>query len=233
MSRYSQAGTNRLIDLSHTLAPGIPLFGAQAPAPVIRPWMSHQQAAESGRYEGCTCEITEVNFLTSLGTYLDSPFHFDPKGRPIDALDLVQLILPGIVVDCTGCQPGQPIGPEVLQDLAFAGKAVLFRTDWSRYWGDAETYRRFPYLTGPTALALRAGGARLAGVDFLVIDSVADPKRPVHVTLLKSNILIVENLANLSSLPSEGFTFFAVPVKVAGAAAFPVRAFAMLNQDDR
>jgi len=84
----------------------------------------------------------------------------------------------------------------------------------------------FPYLTRDTAEALRDGGAKLAGVDCLVIDDTRDPKRPVHVTLLKHDILIVENLTNLQGLPNTGFTFHAVPVKIAGAAAFPVRAYA-------
>jgi kynurenine formamidase len=49
------------------------------------------------------------------------------------------------------------------------------------------------------------------------------------VTLLNANILIVENLANLEKLPQAGFLFHAVPVKVAGAAAFPVRAYAVVT----
>jgi arylformamidase len=86
----------------------------------------------------------------------------------------------------------------------------------------------FPYLTGETAVALRDRGAKLAGVDFLVIDDTTNPRRPVHVTLLHSDILIVENLTNLGALATTGFTFHAAPVKVAGAAAFPVRAYAVI-----
>ena len=47
--------------------------------------------------------------------------------------------------------------------------------------------------------------------------------------LLHSDILIVENLTNLGNLPSEGFIFHAAPVKIAGAAAFPVRAYAVIS----
>ena len=106
------------------------------------------------------------------------------------------------------------------------GKAVLFHTGWSRFWGEPE-YLDFPFLTGDTAIALRDRGGRLAGVDFLVIDDTTDPRRPVHTTLLRDGILIVENLTNLGALPPGGFTFHAVPVKFAGAAAFPVRAYAV------
>jgi kynurenine formamidase len=41
--------------------------------------------------------------------------------------------------------------------------------------------------------------------------------------------LIVENLTGLHELIGRDFTFVAAPAKVARAAAFPVRAFAMLH----
>lgn len=223
----------QLIDLSHRIEAGMPLFSGTAPQPFITPWQSHSQAATSGRYEGCTCEISEVRFLTSIGSYLDSPYHFDPKGASIESLRLDQLVLPGVVVECTPAREREAIGSEVLEGLDLAGKAVLFHTGWSRFWGKPEYYQ-FPFLTGETAAALRDRGAKLAGVDFLVIDDTGNPRRPVHVTLLKNDILIVENLTNLAALPagapgSSAFTFHAVPVKFTGAAAFPVRAYASVD----
>jgi kynurenine formamidase len=219
----------RLIDLSHVIAPGMPLFSASAPQPEVRAWMSHAQAAASGRYQECSCEISEARFVISLGTYLDSPYHFNPHGATIEHLRLEQVVLPGVVVDCTFAGPRQALGPHVLDGVAVAGKAVLFRTDWSRHWGQAEYYE-FPFLSGETALALRERGAKLAGIDGLVIDDTTDPRRPVHVTLLRHNILIVENLTNLGALPASGFIFHAAPVRLAGAAAFPIRAYAVLQQ---
>ncbi len=217
----------KLIDLSQTIAPGMPLFSPKAPQPTVSAWMSHAQAAASGNYEGCSCEISQVQFVTSLGTYMDSPYHFDPNGASIERLALEQLVLPGVVVNCTDARARDPIGPDRLDSIDVEGKAVLFNTGWSLFWGQS-AYYDFPFLTGETAAALRDRGARLAAVDFLVIDDTTNPRRPVHVTLLHGNILIVENLTNLGALPASGFVFHAVPVKVAGAAAFPVRAYAVI-----
>lgn len=218
----------QLIDLSHTIEAGMPRFSPSWPTPKIESWMSHHQSAQSGQYHDCTCEITEVHFLTSIGTYLDSPYHFDPLGPSIEALELEQLVLPGVVVDCARFGPQAAIDPSVLQGIEIAGKAVLFQTSWSRFWGQ-EAYFEFPFLTGETALALREGGAKLAGVDTLIVDDPRDPRRPVHVSLLQARVLIVENLTGLEKLPASGFTFHAVPAKISGAAAFPVRAFARLR----
>jgi kynurenine formamidase len=219
----------RIIDLSYTIETGMPTFGPQAPQPIIKPWMSHSQAAASGHYEECTCEVTEVNFITSLGTYLDSPYHFHPNRQSIEQLQLEQLILLGIVIDCTDAQKHEPIEPHVLDGLDISGKAVLFHTNWSHFWGKSEYYDS-PFLSEATAQVLVNRNAKLAGVDFLVIDDLTDPRRPVHVTLLKNDILIVENLTGLRQISSSIFVFHAVPVKVKGAAAFPVRAYAVINE---
>ena len=228
-----QKGTTmQLIDLSQMIDVGISLFSPTAPQPTIQAWQSHEQSAESGNYEDCTCEMTEVNFVTSISTYLDSPYHFHPDGNSIESLRLEQVVLEGVVVDCTHVTARQPIEPNVLDGVDVEGKAVLFHTGWSRYWGQAE-YNHFPFLTRETAEALRNKGAKLAGVDFLVIDDTTNPRRPVHVTLLGNDILIVENLTNLEKLPQTGFIFHAAPVKVKGSAAFPVRAYAVISSDSQ
>lgn len=217
----------QLIDLSQTITPDMPLFSESAPRPEIGAWMSHADAAASGHYEGCTCEITRVSFVTSLSTYLDAPYHFDPDGPAIGQLPLEACVLPGLCVDARPCEPRQEIGADRFEGLDVAGKAVLVCTGWSAHWGQPR-YREFPFLGAEAAQHLREAGAKLVGVDTLVIDDTRDPRRPAHVTLLHAGILIVENLRGLDALVGCAFTFHAAPVKVAGAAAFPVRAYATL-----
>jgi kynurenine formamidase len=70
----------------------------------------------------------------------------------------------------------------------------------------------------------------LVGVDTINVDDHRNPARPAHSRLLDEERFVVENPRNLSRLPRSGFRFFAVPVRTAGAAAMPVRAFAELPQ---
>ncbi len=216
-----------LIDLSHELGPDIPRFSPAIPGPEITPYMSHAEAAASGRYVGCSCEVSRASFITSMSTYLDSPYHFDPDGPAIHTIALEDCVLPGVCVDCRPLQPRQPIPPSVLDGVDVTGKAVLFCTGWSAYWHDPETYAAYPFLTGAVAERLRAGGAKLCGVDYLAADDQSNPTRPVHTTLLYNRILIVENLTGLEVLIGQPFIFHAAPVKAVGAAAFPVRAYAV------
>ena len=218
----------QLLDLSQTISPQMPRFSESAPQPTISAWMSHAQAAASGRYEDCTCEITQVEFLTSISTYLDSPYHFVPGGPAIHQIALDQCVLPGICIDCRPLQEHQLIDAHFFDDIDVAGKAVLICTGWSAFWGD-DRYARYPFIGRDVAEALRDGGAKLVGVDYLAIDDQSDPQRPVHTTLLRAGVLIVENLTGLDALIGREFTFHAAPVKVEGAAAFPVRAYAVTD----
>jgi kynurenine formamidase len=216
-----------LLDLSHTLEPGMPRF-TSFDAPSIRPVWTHADAAERG-YQDTSCEVTEVCFVTSVGTYLDSPFHFDPGGADISQLDLTQLVLPGVVLDLRDwAAPDRPLPTGVLDGLDVEGKALLLHTGWSRYWRD-DHYFQHPFVSREVADRLRAMRPALVGIDTLVIDSTQDSTRPAHTLLLQAGIVIVENLTGLDGLIGEEFTFVAVPVKVARAAAFPVRAFAIVE----
>jgi len=219
----------KLIDLSQTIEPGMSRFQGFAD-PEVKPVWTHKQSARSGRYEGCTCEVTRAKFVTSIGTYLDAPYHFDPEGEDISGLALEGCVLEGMCVDVRPLKAGQPIGVEPLAQVDCTGKAVLLCTGWSKHWG-METYQHHPFLARTAVGVLLRKKPRLVGIDTLVIDDPGDPTRPAHANFLKQKILIVENLTNLESLIDQEFTFIAVPPKVKGAAAFPVRAFAWLPTD--
>ena len=72
-------------------------------------------------------------------------------------------------------------------------------------------------------------GAVLVGIDSVNIDDTRGGARPVHTTLLGSDVVIVEHLTGLQALPGTGARFSAVPLRVAGLGTLPVRAFARLS----
>jgi arylformamidase len=216
-----------LIDLSHTIEENMPRFSSFAP-PFVGPLWTHAEASARG-YRDTTCEVTEVRFVTSIGTYLDAPYHFDPNGADISQLDLSQLVLPGLALDVRGqAASDAPLPLDILKGIDIEGKALLLCTGWSAHWGDGQYYQH-PFVSRQMAEELKSMRPALVGVDTLVIDSAQDPTRPAHTLLLQAGILIVENLNGLHALLGQTFTFVATPAKVARAAAFPVRAFAILN----
>jgi arylformamidase len=216
----------RLIDLSQAIEEDMSVFPS-LPRPRITAYFTHAESLP--HYEGGTCfEVTRVDMVTSLGTYLDAPYHRYPEGAAIDCLALGQCVLPGVVVDTRAKGPREPIGVADLPEADLGGGAVLFCTGWDRYWSEP-AYHQHPFLSADAVEALLEQAPSLVGIDTLNIDNPQDRTRPAHTQLLGHNILIVENLCGLEQLVGQPFLFVAAPVKVRGAAAFPVRAFALAN----
>jgi kynurenine formamidase len=106
----------------------------------------------------------------------------------------------------------------------------LVRTGWDVHWRTDRYFEGHPFFTKDAAEHLVEAGAAFVGIDSLNIDDTGDLSRPVHSVLLAAEIPIVEHLQGLGQLPSAGFRFFAVPVKVKNMGTFPVRAFGLVEE---
>ncbi|MEH6592692.1 MAG: cyclase family protein [Halioglobus sp.] len=210
------------LDLSHTIEDGLVTYKG-LPAPIICDYLSREQSKKHYA-EGTTFQIGKIEMCSNTGTYLDSPFHRYEDGKDLSQLTLASLAnLEGIkvVID----EGVTSIDKHAFADLDVYGKAVLVQTNWSRNWNTEQYFEGHPFLTEQAALYLKENGAILVGIDSLNIDDISGGERPVHSTLLEAEILIVEHMCNLDSVPEKGFRFYAVPVKVKGFGTFPVRAF--------
>ena len=224
--------TSKFIDLSQTFEDGMPGFKLKNEdgsftqyTAHIYPFLTHEQSKP--KYEGLAeFEITEMRFQTSVGTYLDSPYHRYADRRDISQLQLEEVILPGVVVDVRGRDAFEAVGPEVLpKGVDLAGQAVLFNFGWDRYWG-TESYQAYPFISMALIETLIQAEVKLVGVDTVNVDNSRYLSRPAHSQFLKRDILVVENLTGLDQLHGHDFRFFAVPIKGKKVAAMPIRAFA-------
>jgi kynurenine formamidase len=167
-----------------------------------------------------------VDVRGHVATCLHALFHRFEEGDDLSRIPLAAVAgIPGIVVDASA-QPGAltlELDEETVRD-----RAVLIRTGWDERWGTARYWQPGPYLAVETLDLLLSGGSVLVGVDFWNVDDTADLASQARTRLLRAGVLVVEHLCNLRGLPGEGFRFFAVPLRIAGGASFPVRAFAEL-----
>lgn len=225
----------KFIDLSHQFESGMPGFkikndnGTYTTHTVkIHPFLTHEQTKH--RYQNkASFEITEITFQTSIGTYLDSPFHRFPEKRDISQINLEEVILSGLIIPVHNKEPSEIVDLEdIPKDILakdFEGKAILFNFNWSKYWGK-EQYFDYPFISEKLIRFLIQKKVKLVGVDTINIDGQKNLSRPAHTMFLEKDILIVENLTNLENLIGKKFRFFAVPIKGKKVAAMPVRAFA-------
>jgi arylformamidase len=218
-----------LLDLSHIVEDGMITYKG-LPAPIICDYLSREQSRKVYA-EGTEFQIGKIEMVANTGTYLDSPFHRYADGKDLSELDLAVLAdLDGIMVRVAGAAD-RAITRATFGDFDVRGKAVLVHTGWDAHWRTDQYFEGHPFLTEDAAAYLVSAGVALVGIDSLNIDDTADGRRPVHTILLGAEIPIVEHLCGLEQLPDAGFKFFAVPVKVKGFGTFPVRAFAIVEQD--
>lgn len=219
------------IDLSHYFEDSMPGFKLKNEDGTftqytthISPFLTHEQSKP--KFKGkASFEVTEITFQTSIGTYIDSPYHRFPNGRDISEIEIEEVVLPGAVIDARGRSAGELVGADVLPDRALRGNAILFNFGWDIHWG-TDRYYSYPFISKEVIEFLVEEDVRLVGVDTVNVDDSKDLTRPAHTLLLKNEIFIVENLMNLDKLYNKRFRFFAVPVKGKKVAAMPIRAFA-------
>ena len=217
----------KLIDLSHTIEDGMITYKG-LPAPVICDYLSRENSKQF--YEaGTEFQIGKIEMVSNTGTYVDCPFHRYPDGKDLSEVDLKRFAnLEGILIKADH-KEGIEVGKHFFEAVDVNGKAVLINTNWSDHWRTDKYFENHPFLTEEAAIYLRDNGALLIGIDSHNIDDTRTKGRPVHSTLLRAEILIVEHLCNLGQLPDKGFYFNAVPPKFKGVGTFPVRAYAELK----
>ena len=217
-----------LIDLSHTIYDGLVTFKG-LPAPVICDYLSREASRKN--YEGgAEFQIGRIDMVSNTGTYIDCPFHRYADGKDLSEVPLQRFVnLPAVVVRVDHRERLE-VGPEDFRNVEVSGKAVLVHTGWSAHWNTGLYFENHPFLSAAAAEQLRDRGAVLVGIDSHNIDDTRTRNsRPVHSTLLREEILIVEHLRGLEQVPDHAFTFSAVPPRLRGVGTFPVRAFAQVG----
>jgi len=218
----------RLIDLSHEVEHGMITYKG-LPAPVICDFLSREDSRKHYA-AGTEFNIGKIEMVANTGTYVDSPFHRFADGIDLSELPLESLAdLEGVVVRAQNL--GRAIPAKVFNDIYVKGKAVLVYTGWARHWRTDQYFEGHTFLTKEAAEFLTESGAAFVGIDTYNIDDTTDSARPVHTTLLGNRIPICEHMRGLEDLPDSGFRFHAAPVKVKAMGTFPVRAYAVLDEE--
>lgn len=171
------------------------------------------------------------------GTHVDAPAHFIAGGKTIESISPRNLLGRGIKIDVSFLNPNQEITLAMLEDWQAAhediqaGDIVIFRTGYDEKWRNRPDHQAFiadwPGLSAEGARYLIQQGVNVIGTDAMSLDAYANADYPSHHIVLGAGALIIENLANLESLP-DTFLFLALPLRIKGGSASPIRAVALM-----
>jgi kynurenine formamidase len=184
--------------------------------------------------DGHPLEIRNLSIATHIGTHMDAPAHAFAGAATIDEVPLEAVCGEGVVIK-VAARPNEAItladvragGPEIRE-----GDIVLLDTGFAKLaLTNDPGYLHNPYLSQDLADELVAKKVKVLGVDAVTVDmpvAVRPPDfaYPIHRTLLGNNVLIVENLGDLSAVAGKRLKIYAFPLKIKGSDAGHVRVVA-------
>jgi len=196
-----------LIDVSMPITAGS-VFRLGTPPVEIASRKFYHEA--EGEYESII-----LSFTTHTATHIDLVF---AENR----IEPERMIGRGKLIDVTQA-PGSEIQLDDIEHQVEmeSGDFVFFRTDWSKFIGTAEYYNH-PELSPEVIQLLVSKRLNAVGIDARGLGR--DRRHGEYDRLLiKNDIFVIENLANLSAVPRREFKVYCFPLKIENTDALPAR----------
>jgi len=199
-----------LWDISPTISAAIPVWPGDTPFAAGPTWEIK---------DGCPVHVSRMTMTTHLGAHTDAPSHFDPAGAAIDAVALDPYLGPCRVIHCIGVDIVRP--KHVEAHLAGTPPRVLLRT-YARAPQQAWD-PDFPAIAPETVALLASHGVRLIGTDAASLDPQDSKTLDAHHAVHRHRMAILEGVV-LDAIAPGDYELIALPLKLAGMDASPVRA---------
>jgi arylformamidase len=200
-----------LRDISIALAPGTPEWPGDTPYSCGWTWRIA---------DGASVNLSAFTTSPHCGTHADAPLHVSDGWAAADAMPLDAFAGAARVLTIDSA-------PRTLElrDLAALGagpvERLLLRTNCSIAGGAFPA--AWPVLSVAAIESLIARGLKLLGVDAPSVDERESKTLPAHRALFAGGAYILENL-DLRGAADGMYELLALPVKLAGLDAAPVRA---------
>lgn len=172
--------------------------------------------------DGLSCNVSTMRMSVHCGTHSDAPLHYDEKGSDVGSLDLSAYLGPCRVIDAASTGAPSFVDPACLTAEVLEGvERLLLRT---RDDHDHTVFDpTFTALGEAAARVLVEAGVRLVGIDTPSMDHCESKDLPAHNILRSGRLHLLENL-DLSGVPVGDYELIALPLRILGGDASPVRA---------
>ena len=204
---------SRIHDISRPVKAGIPVWPGDTPYAFRLNWKIGP---------GCPVNVGTVTMSVHTGAHTDAPYHFEEGGEDIASVALSKYMGPCVVVESRpgtdGLVPADlPPGTDALLRQA---PRLLVRTYTTRPTAFDTAMR---HLTPALADHLADLGVVLVGLDTDSMDATDSKDLASHHRLCARGVAILEGI-DLSGIVPGVYDLVALPLKLVGADASPVRA---------
>jgi arylformamidase len=201
-----------IIDISPPLSPSIAVWPGDVP-------FSRQISLSLA--EGANIDLSSVTTTVHVGAHTDAPSHYVAGGPGIDARDLA-LYYGECEVIRVDVQPGERVLPRHLEQAPGPrARRVLFHTGT---FPDPNRFDEgFAALSPELIEVLAADGVVLVGIDTPSVDLCHDKALLTHTAIARHDMAVLEGIV-LDHVRPGRYTLIALPLRIVGADASPVRA---------
>ncbi|GIZ53582.1 arylformamidase [Noviherbaspirillum aridicola] len=199
-----------ILDITPAVHPGLPVWPGDTSFSASTTWQIG---------DGCPVRVSRLTLSTHTGAHCDAPSHFARQGRTIDEVSLDAYVGACRVIHCIGAERVEP--SHLRSYLDGVPARVLLRT-YRRAPLDAWD-KHFPGVAPETVDLLAAHGVRLIGVDTPSLDPQESKTMDAHHRVHAHQMAILEGIV-LDDVAAGDYELIALPLKLAGMDASPVRA---------
>ena len=197
-------------DISPALSPSTPVWPGDTRYSAQTTWEMS---------DGCPVHVSRIAMSTHTGAHCDAPSHYARGGATIDTVALDTYLGPCRVIHCIGTARVEP--QHVEHHLAGVPPRVLLRT--YRNAPQEAWDANFACVAPATIDLLARHGVRLVGIDTPSLDPQESKSMDAHRTVHAHHMAILEGVV-LDTVPAGDYELIALPLKLTGLDASPVRA---------
>lgn len=148
-----------------------------------------------------------ISVGTHVGTHIDAPLHMIDGGKSLDQFPIDKFIGRGRLVKIDG-NDFDAVKQAGIQE----GDIVLLSTGMGDKYLEPAYFDEYPVMSDEIAKFLVDSKVKMIGLDACSVDG--PDGFPIHKILLAGDVLIIENLTNLSALEGKNFKVYALPLNL-------------------
>lgn len=208
MSRVAEP---RIYDISPIVSPRIAVFPGDTP---------FTRDVLLSIDDGSHLDLSTIHTTVHVGAHTDAPSHYAAGGATMERQPLQTYLGRCQVVDVPGTRGRRVTRADV--QVPIQAPRVLFHT---RSFPDPNIWNPDFAALDPELITWLhdAHGVRLVGLDTPSIDPSTSKTLPAHAAVAACGMAILEGVV-LTDVPAGCYTLMALPLKLEGADASPVRA---------
>ena len=201
----------RLWDISPAIGPGYPVFPGDSEFSQRWTWTLSPD---------CPVNVSEITLSPHTGSHTDAPLHYDTRGASIADVPLDTYLGRCRVIHAI--DSGGLIEPRhIARHLRGDPPRVLLRTYRSAPVSEWDS--GFTAVAAQTIDLLHQHGVRLIGIDTPSLDPEQSKTLDAHQRVKAHGMAILEGIV-LDDVPEGDYELIALPLKLTGCDASPVRA---------